>query len=437
MKIAHLLFGLCLLSISSFAQTNVRGLISTNTTFTKANSPYIIDSVLTVDSGVVLTIEPGVEVQFLDGKNLTIELKGQLHAVGTAQDSIKFTTTSSVKGKERYTGIYLYRNGTLRKQYQIKMKYCIIECARYFIGNPTYTNTSGIHDFEYCTFRDNKEVYLTPNTTSPIQKDSAFFKHCSFSHNASITNNNANNFNTYFTNCTFKLNTNGVKGGHIDSCIFTNNQVVAAASDDIKNSLFKDNHIALQIDSAKEISIINNEIIYNNIGIEANYWVNDTTKNFFKNTTLCHSNNYNIDYKYKQNAMLYSMCFCETDSLKIRALIRDGNSVSTVGNIYFHNSKPCSTAIPPTIITKNTTAQQKLTLYPNPSSQQTTLRFNYQQGHTYSVVIKNITGKTINSISNINTAKVAINNSLLPAGIYLLQLQENNRVLTITKMVVN
>jgi len=45
------------------AATNVSGTISTNTTWTAANSPYVMTGNVTVNAGVTLTIEPGVTVQ--------------------------------------------------------------------------------------------------------------------------------------------------------------------------------------------------------------------------------------------------------------------------------------------------------------------------------------------------------------------------------------
>ena len=44
------------------ASTDVTGIISSDTTWTKANSPYTFTGAVGIGSGVTLTIEPGVTV---------------------------------------------------------------------------------------------------------------------------------------------------------------------------------------------------------------------------------------------------------------------------------------------------------------------------------------------------------------------------------------
>ena len=55
-------------------------IIDSDTTWTKASSPYIIASSLLVSEGVTLTIETGVEVRFDSAKGMQIE--GELIARG-------------------------------------------------------------------------------------------------------------------------------------------------------------------------------------------------------------------------------------------------------------------------------------------------------------------------------------------------------------------
>ncbi len=70
--------------------TNVSGLITQDTTWSKANSPYIVVQSIRVEDGVTLTIEPGVEVRFAG--NYFLEIDGTLVALGTASAPILFTS---------------------------------------------------------------------------------------------------------------------------------------------------------------------------------------------------------------------------------------------------------------------------------------------------------------------------------------------------------
>ncbi len=69
---------------------NVGGSISTDTTWTLANSHYIITDTVTVEAGATLTVEAGVTIMFMVGQYLVVE--GNLEAVGTAVDPILFTS---------------------------------------------------------------------------------------------------------------------------------------------------------------------------------------------------------------------------------------------------------------------------------------------------------------------------------------------------------
>ena len=78
---------LALLALSTtVTAASVSGTITENTTWTAASSPYIITGHITVNSGVTLTIEPGVTVKADAGKSII--LNGSLSAVGTSSSPI-------------------------------------------------------------------------------------------------------------------------------------------------------------------------------------------------------------------------------------------------------------------------------------------------------------------------------------------------------------
>ncbi len=70
--------------------------ITTNTTWTKAGSPYQVTSQVNVAAGVTLTVEPGVQVIF--AQNAALSVEGTLTAVGTAAEPILFTGSTQEAG---------------------------------------------------------------------------------------------------------------------------------------------------------------------------------------------------------------------------------------------------------------------------------------------------------------------------------------------------
>ncbi len=118
--------------------------------WTLQNSPYIIDTDITLNSGETLTIEPGVSVLFND--SYTFEVYGSLTAVGTEQDSIYF----SVIDTTGYSGGTLTGWQGIKFQYvsdQSQLSHCVIEYVKkQGIGGGLYFNYTG----DYVTVTDSK-----------------------------------------------------------------------------------------------------------------------------------------------------------------------------------------------------------------------------------------------------------------------------------------
>ncbi len=73
--------------------TNVSGVIAANTNWTLANAPYVVTGSVTVNAGITLNIESGVEVRFASGTNLVI--KGALNATNVTFTSNVSTTAGA------------------------------------------------------------------------------------------------------------------------------------------------------------------------------------------------------------------------------------------------------------------------------------------------------------------------------------------------------
>ena len=84
----------CLINFRTLeANTSVSGIISSDTEWTVANSPYTVTGHVTVPSGITLTIDPGVTVKFDSDK--VMEVEGTLVARGTSNSNVSFTSNST------------------------------------------------------------------------------------------------------------------------------------------------------------------------------------------------------------------------------------------------------------------------------------------------------------------------------------------------------
>jgi parallel beta-helix repeat protein len=104
------IFALTGLSLLSFAargeaDTGVSGLIGSDTTWTLANSPYIVTDNVLVNSGVTLTIQPGVTIKFNSGRSFQVD--GTLIARGTNLNKISFTSNLSTPAPGDWGYIFL------------------------------------------------------------------------------------------------------------------------------------------------------------------------------------------------------------------------------------------------------------------------------------------------------------------------------------------
>ncbi len=103
-----------------FAQTTVNTNITSNQTWTKANSPYIVAQNITIDASAKLTIMPGTRIR--NANNFIITVKGGVEAIG------KFDTLITID-----TVKFLFDNSSM--------------------GYNFSTNTGS--QFDYCLFRGN------------------------------------------------------------------------------------------------------------------------------------------------------------------------------------------------------------------------------------------------------------------------------------------
>lgn len=157
-----ILLGLiCLLPILSSkaiaGPTHVSGRIASDTVWTLADHPYIVDSSVEVfgnsaDQIVQLTIEAGVEVQFKNGTQLRIgrnpQQRAKLVARGTAEKPIVFTGVSATPGA--WNGLHF---GDGAEDGETSLEGCIVEHGgRTIRGNIFIENSAPV--IQHCTIRE-------------------------------------------------------------------------------------------------------------------------------------------------------------------------------------------------------------------------------------------------------------------------------------------
>ncbi len=254
-----------LFSLTNVPSGNVSG------TYTLSGSPYMINGDITIQNGQTLTINPGVQIIFSGLYKLKVD--GRIVAIGTAVDSIKFTTTGT---STKWKGIRFYNTSATNDT--SFFNYCILENGD-ASGNALSIDNSG---GALCTTAFSK----------------LHIEHCRFSNNSASVSGGACFFDQtdlIIKNCIFSYNSASSSGGGLTST--SSNVPYTVNKIRIYNSAFNHNYGGwgggAYIQSSTE-SIVQNCTIdanssYNGGGI----MIKDSQDCFIRNCTItkCISNN--------------------------------------------------------------------------------------------------------------------------------------------------
>ena len=215
---------LTFLTVNTFSQTNVSGFISSNTTWTLSGSPYIITGNTILDSGIMLTINPGVMVKFDNTRSL--QINGILRAIGNSLNTIIFTSNKVTPAPGDWAYI-LFSDKSKDYSHTLFtgsiMENCIVEYAGENSANLTVAGAIRISAsfpyFHNCEVRNNSTsgiiFYNDPNSTGPTT-DVIKISNC-YIHN----NNSSLNLNSHAGGIDITANLSHTV---IDSNVISNNK---------------------------------------------------------------------------------------------------------------------------------------------------------------------------------------------------------------------
>ncbi|MCX6028345.1 MAG: right-handed parallel beta-helix repeat-containing protein [Chloroflexi bacterium] len=184
------------------AYTEVGGPIVSDTTWTLANSPYIVVANVEVWQGVTLTIQPGVVIKFQDGKLL--QVNGTLVARGTESQRIVFTSAKASPRQGDWGSIY-FTDSSVDATFDIGgsyisgsvLQYCTAEYAGQNAESVIHAPSAAPY-LDHCMVRNNSSRGIKATgtadhhviiTSNVVSGNSAYFGGGISADNSTVTGN--------------------------------------------------------------------------------------------------------------------------------------------------------------------------------------------------------------------------------------------------------
>lgn len=350
MRIFYKLVVLFLIFVSnqivSIAQTSIDGIINSSIVLEKSKSPYLVTNNLVVFPSGKLTIEPGVELRFANDTKL--EIRGELIAKGNKTDSITFkSNTSNSKGS--WLGIIIKDD---------QDGFALFDYCNILHSTTAINGLTDAEPLKNSIFSLNNNVFESVNSWRIII-DSCVFENNDKVHHEPIAID--------YSNCIVKNNIIGIgTAGNVRNSVFENNSDYALScfymgydnivsentfinnntafkcnlDGNVENNLFKENQLAIMVNSNYDVVMEYNVLTNNTIGVQFDKYTSEIILN---NNQICDNSEYNILNNTDKDVMINNNCWCEADSNVIVEKIYDGLDSIELGLVnYIPMSENCS-----------------------------------------------------------------------------------------------
>jgi len=330
--------------------TNENGIISSDTTWTKADSPYTLTGPVGIAKGATLMIEPGVTVNI---GTFYLEVNGTLNAQGTPSEQIFFYSNN------RYSGPPMNYNSLNNAPENIFMDYdnptCVIENAvlnQTSINGDSYISNATVTVIG-CTLKGDSEIYVGGSATiyNCYVEGAVFLRGAS-----TVTGNTflgginiAGGSYTPFAIGTYSVSGNNItnrQGNDVinagDSGTITGNVIWGGSEAGIRRDEFPtgstiieknfivNNQWGILIGRGDDNSTIqNNTIAYNQVGIKS-----PTSSETITNNNIQNNTQYNMDAG-SESVTVSNNWWGTTDQQAISNSIYDSKNDFNLGTVNF------------------------------------------------------------------------------------------------------